>query len=469
MANERAGTLGELKASGYEARTVRDELRANLIEKLRSGEDLFPGIVGYDQTVVPQLQNAILSGQDIILLGERGQAKSRIIRSLTSLLDAYTPILAGPEIPENPFEPITPMGVEMVAEQGDATPITWMHRDDRYGEKLATPDITIADLIGEVDPIKVAEGRYLSDALTIHYGLIPHTNRGIFAINELPDLAERIQVGLLNAMEERDVQIRGHKVRLPLDVLIVATANPEDYTNRGRIITPLKDRYGSQIRTHYPEAIEHEIAIMEQESNEVMADGFDVVVPDYMKEIVAEITRLARRSPDVNQRSGVSVRASVANYEAMLANALRRAIRLDETDVVPRVSDLPFVIPALQGKIELETVEDGKDQQIIERLIHGAVVAVFNRVCGEATVEPVIEAFKSGISVETGEALPAEDYLKLLKQVDGLDVAVAEVVGEDTRPAVQASAVEFVLEGLHLNKRLNKDSAGAAGHSLYRG
>jgi len=469
VANERAGTLGELKASGYEARTVRDELRANLIEKLRSGEDLFPGIVGYDQTVVPQLQNAILSGQDIILLGERGQAKSRIIRSLTSLLDAYTPILAGPEIPENPFEPITPMGVEMVAEQGDATPITWMHRDDRYGEKLATPDITIADLIGEVDPIKVAEGRYLSDALTIHYGLIPHTNRGIFAINELPDLAERIQVGLLNAMEERDVQIRGHKVRLPLDVLIVATANPEDYTNRGRIITPLKDRYGSQIRTHYPEAIEHEIAIMEQESNEVMADGFDVVVPDYMKEIVAEITRLARRSPDVNQRSGVSVRASVANYEAMLANALRRAIRLDETDVVPRVSDLPFVIPALQGKIELETVEDGKDQQIIERLIHGAVVAVFNRVCGEATVEPVIEAFKSGISVETGEALPAEDYLKLLKQVDGLDVAVAEVVGEDTRPAVQASAVEFVLEGLHLNKRLNKDSAGAAGHSLYRG
>jgi magnesium chelatase subunit I len=320
-----------------------------------------------------------------------------------------------------------------------------------------------------VDPIKVAEGRYLSDALTIHYGLIPHTNRGIFAINELPDLAERIQVGLLNAMEERDVQIRGHKVRLPLDVLIVATANPEDYTNRGRIITPLKDRYGSQIRTHYPEAIEHEVAIMEQEGNEVMADGFDVVVPDYMKDVVAEITRLARRSPDVNQRSGVSVRASVANYEAMLANALRRAIRLGETDVVPRVSDLPFVIPALQGKVELETVEDGKDQEIIERLIHGAVVAVFNRVCGDATVEPVIEAFKSGISVETGEALPADEYLKLMKQVDGLEVAVAEVVGEDTRPAVQASAVEFVLEGLHLNKRLNKDSTGVSGHSLYRG
>ena len=469
MVNERPSTFGELKAAGHQVRPVRDELRENLIAKLRAGEDLFPGIVGYDDTVVPQLQNAILSGQDIILLGERGQAKSRIIRSLTSLLDEWTPILDGCEIPENPFEPITPQGMQMIAEQGDDAPIAWMHRDDRYGEKLATPDITIADLIGEVDPIKVAEGRYLSDALTIHYGLIPHTNRGIFAINELPDLAERIQVGLLNAMEERDVQIRGHKVRLPLDVLIVATANPEDYTNRGRIITPLKDRYGSQIRTHYPDTIEHEVAIMEQEGQVFEADGFAVVVPDYMKEVVAEITRLARRSPDVNQRSGVSVRASVANYEAMLANALRRAIRIGETDVVPRVSDLPFVIPALQGKVELETVEDGKDQQIIERLIHGAVVAVFNRVCGDAAVEPVVEAFKTGISVETGEVLPAQDYLDLLKRVEGLDVAIREVIGEDTRPAVQASAVEFVLEGLHLNKRLNKDSLSSSGRSLYRG
>ncbi len=469
MANERPATLGELKAAGTEVLPVREELRANLIDKLRAGDDLFPGIVGYDDTVVPQLQNAILSGQDVILLGERGQAKSRIIRSLTSLLDEWTPVLAGGEIPENPFAPITPYGLQIIAEQGDAASINWLHRDERYGEKLATPDITIADLIGEVDPIKVAEGRYLSDALTIHYGLIPHTNRGIFAINELPDLAERIQVGLLNAMEERDVQIRGHKVRLPLDVLIVATANPEDYTNRGRIITPLKDRYGSQIRTHYPESIEHEVAIMEQEARHFPADGFDVIVPEYMREVVAEITRLARRSPDVNQRSGVSVRASVANYEAMLANALRRAIRLSETDVVPRISDLPFVIPALQGKVELETVEDGKDQQIIERLIHGAVVAVFNRVCGDATVEPVVEAFKAGISVETGEAQPADEYLKLAKQVDGLEVAVHEVVGEDTRPAVQASAIEFVLEGLHLNKRLNKDSLAGASHALYRG
>jgi magnesium chelatase subunit I len=469
VANERPSTLGELKADGYEVLPVRAELRKNLIAKLRAGEDLFPGIVGYEETVIPQLQNAILSEQDIILLGERGQAKSRIIRSLTSLLDEWTPVIADCEIPENPYEPITPQGHALIEEYGDATPISWMSRESRYGEKLATPDITIADLIGEIDPIKVAEGRYLSDAMTIHYGLIPHTNRGIFAINELPDLAERIQVGLLNAMEERDVQIRGHKVRLPLDVLIVATANPEDYTNRGRIITPLKDRYGSQIRTHYPQSIEHEIAIMEQEGHHFDTDEFNVVVPHYMKEIVAEVTRLARRSPDVNQRSGVSVRASVANYEAMLANAFRRAIRLDEVDVVPRISDLPFVLPALQGKVELETIEDGKDQQILERLIHGGVVSVFNNLCDDASTEPIVEAFKTGISVETGEALAVDRYDKLLDEVDGLRAVVQQLVGDDNRSAVQASAAEFVLEGLHLNKRLNKDTLSGPGHSLYRG
>ena len=469
MPNDRPMTLGDLKESGTKVLSVRDELRANLIEKLRTGGELFPGIIGYEESVIPQLQNAILSGQDIILLGERGQAKSRIIRGLTSLLDEWTPFLADCEIPENPYAPITPYGIDLIEEHGDATPITWVHRDERYGEKLATPDITIADLIGEVDPIKVAEGRYLSDAMTIHYGLIPHTNRGIFAINELPDLAERIQVGLLNAMEERDIQIRGHKVRLPLDVLIVGTANPEDYTNRGRIITPLKDRYGSQIRTHYPENIEHEIAIMEQESHHFELDGLTVSIPDYMKEVIAEITRLARRSPDVSQRSGVSVRASVADYETMLANAIRRAIRNGEADVVPRISDLPFVIPALQGKIELETVEEDKDQEIIQRLIHGAVVTVFNRVCADATIEPVIEAFTEGISVETGEAKAADEYLELVNQVNGLNIVVNEVVGEDMRPAIQAAAIEFVLEGLHLNKRLNKDKMGGIGQSLYRG
>ena len=466
MANERPATLGQLKASGYEVLPVREEMRRNLIEKIRSGEDVFPGIVGYEETVVPQLENAILSGQDIILLGERGQAKSRIIRSLTSLLDEWTPTLEGCEIPENPFHPLSAEARLLIAERGDDAPIRWMHRSERYGEKLATPDITIADLIGEIDPIKVAEGRYLSDEMTIHYGLIPRTNRGIFALNELPDLQERIQVGLLNVMEERDVQIRGHKVRLDLDVLVVATANPEDYTNRGRIITPLKDRYGSQIRTHYPRSIEQEISIMETEAMPLPSDGFEVIVPDYMKEIVAEISRLARRSPDVSQRSGVSVRASVANYEALLANALRRAIRLGDTVVVPRVSDLPFVVPSLQGKVEFETVEEGKDEQILDRLIQGAVVSAFNRSLGDVDSEQVVEAFKSGLSVETGEAMAAGEYVSLLRTIDGL----AEIVGRvtnDERPQVQASAVEFVLEGLHLNKRLNKDRVG--GQALYRG
>ncbi len=466
MADERPATLGALKAAGIEVLPVRQELRKNLIAKLRSGETLFPGIVGYDDTVIPQLENAILSGQDIILLGERGQAKSRIIRALTSLLDEWTPMLAGCEIPENPYEPVTAAGRQIIAEQGDGAPITWMHRDDRYGEKLATPDITIADLIGEIDPIKVAEGRYLSDEFTIHYGLIPHTNRGIFALNELPDLAERIQVGLLNVMEERDVQIRGHKVRLPLDVLVVATANPEDYTNRGRIITPLKDRYGSQIRTHYPQTTEGEVAIMEAEGTPPISAEFQVIVPDYMKQIVAEITRLARRSPDVNQRSGVSVRASIADYEALIANATRRAIRLGETVVVPRISDLAFITPALQGKVEFETVEDGKDEQILERLMQGAVIATFNRLLGDVDTETVVESFKSGRCVETGEARPAGDYQRLLKDIDGLAQVVGAVTS-DERPQVQASAIEFVLEGLHLNKRLNKDRV--AGRSLYRG
>lgn len=467
MANDRPTTLGELRASGYQVLPVREEMRRNLIEGLRSGRDLFPGIEGYTDTVIPQIENAILSGQDMILLGERGQAKSRIIRSLTSLLDEWTPTIEGAEIPENPFAPISAQGKAIVEAEGDNTPIRWVHRGDRYGEKLATPDITIADLIGEVDPIKVAEGRYLSDELTIHYGLIPRTNRGIFALNELPDLAERIQVGLLNVMEERDIQIRGHKVRLDLDVLIVATANPEDYTNRGRIITPLKDRYGAQIRTHYPPTIEAEVRIMEVEGAGLSADGFTVTVPDYMAEIVAEISRLARRSPDVNQRSGVSVRASVANYESLLANALRRAIRLNDTDVVPRISDLPFVMPSLAGKVELDTVEEGRDAQVLERLIQGAVVAVFNRRCDVTELDDIVQAFKSGLSVDTGEALSSGDYQKLLKDIPGLADGV-KAITDSANPAVQAAAIEFILEGLHLNKRLNKDAVSGQA-ARYRG
>ena len=466
MATVKPRTIRELRSSGYKVITVKEELRRNLIDRIRRGEDLFPGIIGYEESVIPQLENAILSGQDIIFLGERGQAKSRLIRSLASLLDGEIPAIAGCEINDNPYRPICRACRDRIDEEGEDVEITWLSRDQRYGEKLATPDITIADLIGEVDPIKVAEGRYLSDELTIHYGLVPRTNRGIFSINELPDLAERIQVGLLNIMEERDVQIRGYRIRLPLDVYVVASANPEDYTNRGRIITPLKDRYGAQIRTHYPRHVEHEIDIMEQEHQRFDDADYKVEVPQYMKEIVAEITRLARLSPDVNQRSGVSVRASIADYESLLANALRRAIRIDEKMVVPRISDLPYVIPAISGKVEFETVEDGKEEQILEKLIQGAVVAVFNRYFSIMELEEVVTRFKGGASVEVSDLLPSLAYAKMMKEIDGMERAVRKVTSEDA-PALIASAVEFILEGLHLNKRLNKDKVG--GRVQYRG
>ena len=454
-----AATLGALKAARHEVLPVKAELRRNLIAKLEDGATLFDGIVGYEETVLPQLQNALLGAQDVILLGERGQAKSRILRGMTALLDEYTPVLAGVEIPENPHAPISEQGKALVAEAGDDAPIRWMHREERYGEKLATPDITIADLIGEVDPIKVAEGRYLSDALTIHFGLIPRMNRGIFAINELPDLAERIQVGLLNVLEERDVQIRGHKIRLPLDVFLVATANPEDYTNRGRIITPLKDRYGAQIRTHYPETLAHEIAIMEQEAAHLDMGGHRSGVPAYMREIVAEVTHQARRSPDVNQRSGVSVRASVSDYEALQANAFRRALRLGETDVAPRISDLPFILPALQGKLEFEAMDEGQEEKITQRLLNAAVKAVFDRHFDVSDLEGIALAFADGLSVEVGEAAPASSYAGIIERVEGLADAVAGLAGE-AGPAQAAAAAEFVLEGLHLHKLLNKHGIG---------
>ncbi len=452
-------TLGELRSSGFKVQTVKQEMRRNLIDNMRKGVDVFPGILGFEETVIPQLQNAILSGQDIIFLGERGQAKSRIIRSLVNLLDKELPVVQGSEVNDDPFNPLSRYAQDLVAEMGDQTPIEWVSRDRRYGEKLATPDITIADLIGEVDPIRVAEGRYLSDELTIHYGLIPRTNRGIFAINELPDLAERIQVGLFNIMEERDIQIRGYQIRLSLDVFLVSSANPEDYTNRGRIITPLKDRYGVQIRTHYPRAVEHEIGIMDQERLTFEDDDFKVKVPAFMKEIVAEVSRLARRSPDINQRSGVSVRASIANYESLLANAQRRAIGIGESEVVPRVSDLPFVIPAIAGKVEFETVEDGKEEQILDKLIQGAVLAVFNRYYSVSDFDDLVTRFKSGISVEVGDMLPAANYSKMVKAVEGLSGHVKKLDAKPSAP-VTASIIEFILEGLHLNKRLNKDRVG---------
>ena len=464
MAKAKAKTIGDLRDSGYQVTSIKEEMRRNLIERIQKKQDILPGIFGYEDSVVPQLENAILSGQDIIFLGERGQAKSRIIRSLVTLLDEEVPYISACEIWDKPYAAVCRAGRDQGDDQGDKVESYWMTRDQRYGEKLATPDNTIADLIGEVDPIKIAEGRYLSDELTIHYGLIPRTNRGIFCINELPDLAERIQVGLLNIMEERDVQIRGYRVRLELDVFLVASANPEDYTNRGRIITPLRDRFGAQIRTHYPKSAVHEISIMDQESTQFADDDYTVTVPDYMKEIVVEITRLARRSPDVNQRSGVSVRASIADYESLLANALRRAIRIGEKEVVPRVSDLPYVVPTLTGKVEFETVEEGKEEQIVDKLIQGAVVAVFNRHFNVVDLEEIVTQFKAGISVEVSDTLASKEYVKIVKQVEGLGEAVAKLdPGENL--AVIASAVEILLDGLHLNKRLNKGMSAGKAHS----
>jgi magnesium chelatase subunit I len=457
-------TLGALKESGYTSRSVREEMRSNLIAKIRKGDTLFPGVVGYELTVIPQIENAILSGQDIIFLGERGQAKTRLARSMVQLLDEWMPIVAGSEINDDPLEPISRFAIDLVTELGDDTPIDWVHRSRRYGEKLATPDTTIADLIGEVDPIKVAEGRYLSDELTISYGLIPRTNRGIFTLNELPDLAERIQVGLLNIMEERDVQIRGYKIRLPLDVFVVASANPEDYTNRGRIITPLKDRYGSQIRTHYPETIELEIEIMDQERSTFPTEGIEVTVPAFMKEIVAELTHLARRSQDVSQRSGVSVRMSSANYENLISNATRRALRLGERNAVPRISDLPAVQSSTIGKIELETIGEVREEQIVGKLLASAVIATFNRHYSVRQFDQLVQAFENGLVVDASELMPSMDYVHQLSHLDGMKEAI-DKLGVGGNPAAVASAVEFVLEGLHLNRKLNKD--GGAGSGRY--
>ncbi|MCI0846385.1 MAG: magnesium chelatase [Chloroflexi bacterium] len=448
-----AKTIGELRASGYRVLPVREEMRNNLITKIKAEEIVFPGIIGFEDTVIPQLENAILAGQDVILLGERGQAKSRVIRSLVNLLDDYIPMIAECEINDNPYSPVCRVCRDKVADRGDATAIEWLYRDNRYSEKLATPDISIADLIGEIDPIKVAEGHYLSDELVIHYGLVPRTNRGIFCINELPDLAERIQVGLFNLMEERDVQIKGYRIRLPLDVYVVSTANPEDYTNRGRIVTPLKDRYGAQIHTHYPRKLEDEIAIMEQERSRFDDDDI-TVVPEYMKEILAEITAQARQSSEINQRSGVSVRVSISNYETILSNAKRRSIIHGDKWVCPRASDLPFIVASFSGKIELETFEEGRESRVTDDLTRRAVLKIFGNYFDVSDLETVVTSFDLGQSAETGSEKPASEYPAMAGKVDGLLEAVARLTS-DERPEVIASAVEFVLEGLHLNRRLN--------------
>ena len=463
----RAATIGELRGSGWVSRPVKEELRANAVARIAAGEPIVDGVLGFEQTVLPQLETAILAGHDIIFLGERGQAKTRMIRSLSGLLDEWMPIVAGSEINDDPYAPVSKHARDLVADRGDGTPIDWVHRSDRFGEKLATPDTAIADLIGEVDPIRVAEGRYLSDELTLHYGLVPRTNRGIFAINELPDLAERIQVGLLNVLEERDVQVRGYKIRLPLDVVLVASANPEDYTNRGRIITPLKDRFGSQIRTHYPLDIETEIDIVHQEARPPSIGDVDVRVPDYLSEIVATLSHLARASTHINQRSGVSVRMSVSNQEALAANAVRRGLRAGERVVVPRIDDLEALAASSGGKIEIETLDEGREGAVFENLVKGAVLTVFKQRVAPDRIRDVVEAFEEGAVAHTGVEVASADVAALVEQVPALRIPVAELTGGDESPAAVAAAVEFVLEGLHLSKRLNKDESGT--RTTYRG
>jgi magnesium chelatase subunit I len=464
MSTNQAKNIAELRASGHVRETVKQEMRRNLLARLRSGEPLLPGIVGYDETVLPQLANAVISGHDVIMLGERGQAKSRIMRSLVTLLDPQVPAIAGCEINDHPYAPICRRCLDLVAKNGDKVEVAWIDRDLRYGEKLATPDISIADLIGEVDPIKVAEGRYLADELTIHYGLLPRTNRGIFGINELPDLAERIQVGLLNIMEEKDVQIRGYRVRLPLDLFVIASANPEDYTSRGRIITPLKDRFGSQVRTHYPLTTSEEMQIMEAERNPIPED-FELIFPTFMKEIVAELTHLARRSPHISQSSGVSVRMSIANFENLASNSVRRAARLGETLAVPRITDLSFLASSTAGRVEIEALDEGKEEQVLSRLERGAVSAVFSRHFSAAQFDGIVARFEEGTMLEVGEGISARTYTRAIGDLPELTGALKKL-GLADRPEVRASVIEFLLEGLHLNKRLNKDEV--EGRAVYR-
>ncbi|HEY5933242.1 MAG TPA: sigma 54-interacting transcriptional regulator, partial [Kofleriaceae bacterium] len=422
-------TLGELKHAGYRSRSVREEIRVNLLAKLRAGKRLFPGLHGYDDTVIPAIENALLSGQDLLFLGERGQGKSRLIRALTELLDEWMPEVAGSELHDDPLAPVSAYAKALVAKHGDATEIGWVHRDDRYGEKLATPDVSTADLIGDVDPMKVVEGRALSDEQTMHFGLLPRTNRGIFCINELPDLTEKIQVALFNVMEERDVQIKGYRVRLPLDILIVASANPEDYTSRGRIVTPLKDRYAAQIRTHYPPTREIELAVVEQEAHVAGIEGVQIFVPSFMKKLITEITFQARTSPDVSQTSGVSVRLTISNYETLIANSLRRAMRHGDGQAVPRVSDLSSLRSSIQGKLELEYAASNRSEtEILDELVKRATKVVFDALVPDVNLyKPIVEAFNQGWMVEVSDMTPPKEFLEGMDKIEGLRAAALKI------------------------------------------
>ncbi|MGN6752922.1 MAG: sigma 54-interacting transcriptional regulator [Intrasporangium sp.] len=455
-----ASTLGELLAGGYHHPSVKEEVRENLVARLRAGETAFPGLVGFEDTVLPELESALLAGHDFVLLGERGQGKTRLMRTVAGLLDEWSPAVDGCEINDDPVQPVCRRCLGLKAELGDALPIRWRHRDERYSEKLATPDTSVGDLIGDVDPIKVAAGRTLGDPETVHYGLVPRANRGIFGLNELPDLAERIQVALFNVLEERDIQIRGYALRLPLDLLLIATANPEDYTNRGRIITPLKDRFGAEIRTHYPQQVSDEVAVVAQEAR-LVAD-----VPEHLVEVIARFTRGLRESASVDQRSGVSARFAIAGAESVGASALRRAARTQEDGAVARICDVPTIVPTLLGKVEFEMGEEGRERDILEHLLRVATAETFRSRLAGLDLSGFTGLFEDGSVVETGDLVTGADLLAQVGPVPGLSKVLDRLGdGDDASPGHVAAAVEFVLEGLHLTRRIEKDTV--AGRTVY--
>ncbi|MER5626562.1 sigma 54-interacting transcriptional regulator [Streptosporangium sp. NPDC002544] len=456
-------TLRELRTSGHIHRTVKAEIRENLLARLRAGESRFPGIVGFDDTVLPYLERALLAGHDLVLLGERGQGKTRLIRTVTGLLDEWTPVVEGCEINDHPYQPSCVRCRRLADEAGEELPISWKHRDERYGEKLATPDTSVGDLIGDIDPIKIAEGRTLGDPETVHYGLVPRSNRGVFSVNELPDLAERIQVSLLNVLEERDIQVRGYNLRLPLDILLIASANPEDYTNRGRIITPLKDRFGAEIRTHYPLSIETELVLIRQEAalDQVGAD-----LPDHLIEVIARFTRLVRESTAVDARSGVSARFSIAAAETAAASAIRRAALTGEDHAVARVADLPGIVHTLRGKVEFEVSEEGRETEVLSHLLRRAVAETFRGTLGGMDLAPLLDRFAEGVQVESGVTVPAAELLRRIGPVQGLAKIMSQLGIGDESPGHAAAALEFALEGLYLLRRLSKDEVD--GTTTYR-
>ena len=460
-------TLGDLRATGHVHRSVKAEIRQNLIDLLAANEPSLPGIVGFDETVTPEIERALLAGHDLVLLGERGQGKTRVIRTLVGLLSEWTPVISGCEINDHPYAPVCGRCRLLVGELGDAAPVSWRHRSERYGEKLATPDTSVGDLIGDIDPIKVAEGRMLGDPETVHYGLVPRTNRGIFAVNELPDLAERIQVALLNVLEERDIQVRGYQLRLPLDLLMVASANPEDYTNRGRIITPLKDRFGAEVRTHYPLTLDDELALVAQEAAVLWDDASHSapLVPQHLLEVIGRFARAVRDAPQVDQRSGVSARFAIAGVETVAASSVRRAAIAGETVAVARVCDLPAVIPASRGKVEFDDADEGREFEVLDHLLRRAIAETYRARLAGLDLRPLQERFDGGLLVETGDTVSAESLLEQIGSVPGLAGLLERLepggIGEG--PAVvgiAAAVVEFALEGLYLNKRLAKETSG---------